>query len=101
MKVNIVEFYPNKQDDVIGTIHAYLSDYDMDIRGIIVHKKRKKYFFQMPMRKVIEDGNKIRFSILSFRDDKKNADFKKSLFGACLKYMRKKNANRKPKKAKS
>ncbi len=52
MKFEFVEFYPapsyNIKKDVVGTVHIYAIDCQMDIRGIVVIKRGKHLYFKFP-----------------------------------------------------
>ena len=77
MKFEIVDFYPVEgKKKFIGTMHIYVIDYELDIRGITVLKNGKYYLFLMPGKKVpdSEDPTKLVFyPMIDFtnRDKKK------------------------------
>lgn len=72
MKFEIVEFYPLKKEKkkIIGTVHLYIADWDMDLRGIRYMRNKSangKVFnlFRLPEKRTIdEDGNLVRYPII-------------------------------------
>lgn len=72
MEIEIVEFYPYKPKGkkVSGTLHVYLIDLEMDIRGIHVSVTGKHWWFQMPYRVQYDHANKeeVRFPLIGFTD---------------------------------
>jgi len=83
MKLEIVEFYKFAQHpdlkhvitQLFGTMHVFIIDYNLDVRGIKVYKKSvNSLFFTMPCEifyDPIEKKN-VKFPVLSFmkEDDK-------------------------------
>lgn len=77
MNLEFVEFYPNpnitfpitKRRNVknIGTIHIYLIDYDIDLRGISINYEEGKIFFQFPHFRTIDEDTKKPVSYPHFR----------------------------------
>ena len=82
MKFEFVEFYQLKQDDkaprtnkklkrMIGTLHIYAVDCELDIRGIQVFKYGSSFFFQLPhFRAIDENGNQVRYPHLRWTSSK-------------------------------
>lgn len=74
MKIEIVEFYPFKTPDGYrihnGTLHIYLIDWKIDLRGIKVQKINNQWRFYLPVGFGIdpETKQKVRYPILSFTD---------------------------------
>jgi len=94
MKFEIVEFYPIndeiKNKEIIGTIHVYFIDIQMDMRGIYVRKLKNKIMFTLPGLKVLDaEGKKVFFPFIEFTD----INIKKSLIGFLqkegIKYIKK------------
>lgn len=82
MNIEIVEFYPIKDKKFIGTLHIYIIDYNLDVRGIKVFRMKKNYFFQMPgMTTIDENGKKVFYPYISFIDE----NTKKSLIDQIIK----------------
>jgi hypothetical protein len=74
MKIEVVEFYPMQkpEKDWIGTMHIYIIDLDLDIRGIHVLQKKDRYIFRMPSKFSMENEKKQWFPVISFTNPKKN-----------------------------
>lgn len=51
---------------VIGTIHVYLEDYDVDLRGIHYIWKKGKFHVRFPSRKGVIDDKECQYLIFSF-----------------------------------
>lgn len=68
MKIEIVEFYPIKEEKNIttGTLHIYLCDYDIDLRGVFVSRKNNNWFFKLPVKSAMEGGEKVQYPVFSF-----------------------------------
>ncbi len=78
MKIEIVEFYREipyktnqKSRKILGTMHIYLIDYKIDLRGIVVSRIKNFYFFRLPHGKQrdIETGKLTSYPILSFSEE--------------------------------
>lgn len=84
MKIEIVEFYPyipkNEEDrltkkSLLGTLHVYLVDYEIDLRGITVHRHPGGIRFLMPQKFTFdhETNALVRYPVIQFTDpNKKN-----------------------------
>lgn len=63
MKFEFVEFYPadenNKVKNFLGTVHIYVIDCELDIRGIRVTRQGKGMFFNFPHFKAIDSETKV------------------------------------------
>lgn len=79
MKFELVEFYPvtdqnrgKKKKNMLGTVHIYVIDIQLDIRGIRVVRKGKDVFFCIPHVFDLdhETGEKIRYPIFRWTDQK-------------------------------
>ena len=76
MNLEIVEFYLDKRDDakqfLQGTLHVYLADFGIDLRGVFVMKKKNFWRFAIPHKKTIDPNtNKsVLYPIISFIDFK-------------------------------
>lgn len=74
MKIEIVEFYPFKTADGYqidnGTLHVYIIDWKLDLRGIRVKRKTGTWYFWLPIAYGIdhETKEKVRYPILSLTD---------------------------------
>lgn len=92
MKIEIVEFYPTElkgKKTYQGTLHIYLIDHEIDIRGIAVFKDKKKWFFQLPRKWEIDkdSGEKVFFPIFSFTSTQKNQEILDFLHKNAIKYI--------------
>ena len=57
MKFELVEFYPvkkSKHKNMVGTVHIYAIDCELDIRGIAVNWNGKSMFFYLPHYKAVD-----------------------------------------------
>lgn len=82
MDIEIVEFYEIERDDgkqtLSGTMHVYLVDLGIDIRGIYITKRKGFWFFSTPSRNVNNsNGDNVRYPFISFRDREKGNEFMK------------------------
>jgi hypothetical protein len=73
MMIEIVNFYPNFRNDnkqlLQGTLHVYLVDLEIDLRGIFVSKKKDFWYFSLPMKIALEsDKNTVKYPVISFRN---------------------------------
>lgn len=84
MKIEIVEYYPNKKKKLIGTLHMYLIDDEMDLRGVSVFKIKKGYFIQPPS---LYGADGTKYGCIAFTDQRKQKDFLISVTTAGIKYM--------------
>ena len=70
LRIEIVDFYETtrKKDFIEGTLHIYLIDYNIDLRGIYLKKDKKHWFLDFPYRKSIDkDTNKeVKYPVFSF-----------------------------------
>jgi DNA-binding cell septation regulator SpoVG len=92
MKVEVIEFYQDKQPKksctMSGTMHVYIPDFDLDLRGIVVLKGSKGYMFYLPSRFAIDEtGKKIMYPILSFADTRKHKQLIKDLRIVGIKFI--------------
>lgn len=75
MEIEIIKFYENAQKVKnlgCGTLHVYVKNLDIDIRGIIVKKSKNGYKFFMPQKKPNQNlDSKIRYPIFSFKEPSK------------------------------
>lgn len=81
MKIELVEFYPynpkfaiKHHKNTLGTIHIYLIEEEMDIRGILVCKAGKGIFFNLPHYTAIDEetGKPVRYPHIRFTNDSKH-----------------------------
>lgn len=99
MKIEIVEFYPfdkQKHNTFEGSLHIYICDLEMDIRGIHMYRDpKKKWHVIMPYRMGIdqETKKKCRFPIINFTSKRKNENIKKAVMQHGVKYIEDKLKN--------
>lgn len=87
MKFELVEFYPMSEEErkkyktkCVGTVHIYLIDYELDIRGIRVLPRKNGYFYHAPhFHFKDEDGKKGKYPLLRFVNEEKHKAFMKFL----------------------
>lgn len=95
MKLEIVEFYPAETVDAkkrfVGTLHVYLTDLGLDIRGIAVFKFKKSLFIKMPGRSYIDSETKEKkdYPILSFMKKADSDDFMEQLIRLGVEFVQK------------
>lgn len=77
MKIEIVEYYPipNPTGKMLGTMHIYVCNLKMDIRGVEVYKIKGQYIFKLPQKWGIEDEKRIWYPVISFTDNQTQKDF--------------------------
>ncbi len=73
-EIEVVEYYPHPNKKNKGTMHIYIPHLDMDLRGIIVSKNKKGYYFHMPSRFAIDEatGKTIQYPVINFIGNGKN-----------------------------
>lgn len=77
MNIEIVEFYQTERDDekqiLKGTLHVNLIDYGIDLRGVLLSKRKNFWFVGLPCKISIdaETGEKVKYPIISFTDHEK------------------------------
>ena len=85
MNIEIVEFYPLERDDkkqtLKGSLHVYLIDLGVDLRGVFVNKKKNSWFLSPPhmFGKDPETGEKVRFPVFSYVNQEKEKELKKGI----------------------
>jgi hypothetical protein len=96
MDIEIVEFYPIKTQEgggFTGSLHVYLIEQDIDIRGIYVKydpKKPKAFLFLMPAQFAKDsDGKATKFPIFQFANHCKNTQLKKQIEFRAIPYIQK------------
>ena len=79
MKFELVDFYPTteknrkkSQRNLVGTVHLYIIDYQIDLRGIRVAKNGKGLYFLMPhiFGQDHETGEQVRYPVFRFTNQK-------------------------------
>lgn len=87
MRYEFVEFYPlstneKKGKKAIGTCHIYAIDIELDIRGIVVSKTPKGFFYHFPHAWQIdpETNKREKYPILRFTNEDKHQELLKFMF---------------------
>lgn len=66
MKFEMVEYYPviglKKRKNFLGTVHIYVIDCQLDIRGIMVSRQGKGLYFNLPHFKAIDEETGLEVS---------------------------------------
>ena len=103
MNIEIIGFYPIQDNKakykIMGTLHIYLIDYGLDIRGIFAAvAKNGSVFFKLPCGFGVdqETGQKVRYPILGFTDQEKERDLIKELREKSKKFIEEKLSKAKP-----
>jgi len=77
MKIEHVAFYVRTFKDpknFTGSLHVYICDYGMDLKGINCKIKKGVAYVDLPYGIGEDDGKKIKFPLISFCDAKKHKD---------------------------
>lgn len=93
MKIEVVEFYPllkMAKHGKIGTLHVFVADYNLDIRGINVFFRKNRLYFFTPSITFLDPKSKSLVSYpivnLAIKDSKKT--FIREMRNAGNKYVR-------------
>lgn len=79
MKFELVDFYEatleikqRRGNNCLGTVHIYLIDIGVDIRGIHVTKQGRGMFFHVPIGYGFdkETGKEVKYPVIGFTDEK-------------------------------
>lgn len=102
MKIEIQEAYPIvRNGKKCGfSIHAYVTDFAMDLRGIVALKKPGKntgWFIQLPHAKNVDEetGNVVKFPMIAFTNAETDSAFKSEIIKKSLEFISDKVANSK------
>lgn len=99
INIEFVEFYPFEKKKTkkngwvnIGTVHIYLIDYEMDIRGIVVIQKGKNFRFNCPhfMTYDPEEKRKVTYPHIRFTNEAKHKALMDFLHQKALKHVKEK-----------
>ena len=71
MNIEFVEFYQLERNDqrqaLKGTLHVYLCDLDIDLRGVFVLRNKDFGRFSLPFKKALdENGDLISYPVFNF-----------------------------------
>lgn len=95
MEVEIVEFYPIERNDekqtLFGSLHVYLVDIEVDLRGIQVKKRKNSWFFGLPSMVNLDQETKerVRFPVFAFVSREKTDALKKVITAKGKEYITK------------
>lgn len=95
MKIEVQDFYPTyvSKKEIAGTLHVYLMDENIDIRGCKYRWKGGKEFISLPhYSQIDEDGVKQTFPIIRFFDEVKHGNLMKALRESVIAFMEKKRS---------
>ena len=89
MKIEVIEFYPNDKKDskVLGSMHVYVEDLDLDIRGILFIKHKDKWIVRMPHKRYIDDGKTKMFPVVAFTNRVKMEEMLDQIKEKGIKYI--------------
>ena len=96
MEIEIVEAYLIKRDAQAQpkgwSLHVYIPEWEMDLRGIWMFKKESGWIIQMPhLTNFDEDEQKkIRFPVISFSDSEKIRKLKEEIKKKAIEYIEEK-----------
>lgn len=85
MEVNVINFYCKERDDakrvLVGSLHAFIVDLGIHLRGIMVKKVNNNWFFSLPQGLGVDlkTNKKVRFPIVAFSDQKETANLRKAI----------------------
>ena len=83
MKFEFVEFYEATEEtkkrrgkNILGTVHIYCIDCELDIRGIAARNQGKNIFFNVPFFHDIdkETGENVQYPLVRFTNEKTHKD---------------------------
>lgn len=92
LTVEIIANYPmkklkiNNAEVITGTLHIYLEDYDIDLRGIYYTVKNGKFFIRYASKKGNMNGNLCDYLVFSFNSQEKQKELTKSILIALYEY---------------
>lgn len=92
MRIEIVEYYPLADKAVpydTGTLHVYLCDFDVDIRGIGVMFSKGRWYINMPFFTGFDSEKQqaIRYSIFSLTNREKHKELIDLIRTEAVKYI--------------
>jgi len=87
MEIEIVEFYPIIKDfkrmgeKNMGQFHVYLCDYDIDIAGVIIQRKKGNHYIKLPLAYGYTNDTNERcfYPVFKFCNPEKNSDLRTSI----------------------
>jgi hypothetical protein len=82
MDIEVVEFYTMERNDekqtLVGSLHVYLTEMDVDLRGVLVKKRKDSWYFELPFLfgKDPETKQKVKFPVFSFVNREKTSELR-------------------------
>jgi hypothetical protein len=76
----------NNAEVITGTLHIYLEDYDIDLRGIYYSVKNGKFFIRYASKKGNINGTLCDYLIFSFNSAEKQRELTKSILTALYEF---------------
>lgn len=80
MKLEVIEFYPERRDDgkqlLEGSMHVYLPDLDVDLRGVRVIKRKNHWKFITPRKQGVDQDTQlpVKYPVFTFANVKKHKE---------------------------
>lgn len=80
MKLEVIEFYTDKRDDakqfLEGSMHVYLPEIDVDLRGVRVIKKKNYWKFIAPRKQGVDPDTQltVKYPVFTFANEKKHKE---------------------------
>lgn len=100
MNIEVVDFYQQSNSgtahrphtNFIGTLHIYICDLDIDLRGLPVFKKGKRIFIQMPTKMGIDPDTKeqVKYPTFNFANHNKQKEFVSAIVKVGVPFIQKK-----------
>ncbi len=92
MNIEVIEFYPNnnpKYKTLLGTVHCYLPDLDVDLRGICVFKNKQYIIVRIPSGRGEdpETKKKISYPLFSFLNPEKTQQMIREIRQKTIEYL--------------
>lgn len=93
MEVEVVEFYEKTRKDrkkeLTGTMHVYVVDLDLDIRGVRVIRNGKRWYFFPPSARAkdAETNQPVHYPIVNFVNPERKRAFITAIREAGIKYI--------------
>ncbi|SRR5258706_8862042 len=93
MEIEIVKFYPFERNDELktlkGTLHIFLPDIGIHVRGIRVIREKNKWRFTLPRGYGIDQETKktVSYPIFRFAQDKKKSALESEIYPCGIEYI--------------
>lgn len=92
MKVEIKAFYKyvdQKENDLAGSLHIFLPDVCIHLRGVLIFRKKWKWILVFPQKKIIDQITKkwVTYPIFSFDDREKQIELHLAIREAAIEFI--------------